>query len=93
MSNFIAKGTYIRELAHQRRIRERSAIPESSNEGFRPRFLGNSLTDFGSELQQAYNEWISTRGAAGSLAQKIPEKFSTAEHLIYDDYQIIGMNY
>ena len=93
MSNFVANGNYIRELVHHRKIRRRSEIPESSNSNFRPRFLGNALTDWGSDLQTKYNEWISSQGAAGNLAQRIPEKFSTAEHLIYDDYQIIGMNY
>ena len=57
---------------------------------FHPRFLGNSVTDIFSDLQTKYDEWIEPNGAGGNLADRIPDKFSTAEHLLYDDYPIIG---
>ena len=57
---------------------------------FHPRFLGNSVTDIFSDLQTKYDEWIEPNGAGGNLADRIPDKFSTAEHLLYDDYPVIG---
>ena len=56
---------------------------------FHPRFLGNSVTDVLSDLQTKYDEWIEPNGAGGNLADRIPHKFSTAEHLLYDDYPVI----
>ena len=65
-------------------------IQQESGHSLKRRAFGNALTDVFGTLQVFYDHWISSSGGAGNLADRLPAKFSTAEHLIYDDYQIIG---
>ena len=80
----------MRKNDHQRLIKRETDVQVASSVGSQPRFLGNSVTDVLSDLQEAYNHWITTSGGGGNIAQGVPDRFSTAEHLLYDDYQIIG---
>ena len=66
-------------------------IQQESGHTLKRRALGGAVTDVFATLQVFYDHWISSSGGAGNLVDRLPAKFSTAEHLIYDDYQIIGM--
>lgn len=86
-------GFLLRKTGQQRHTQKSSYAAEKSKIEIQSRALGNSVTDIFSDLQGAYDHWITTSGAGGNLAQKVPDRFSTAEHLLYDDYQIVGEHY
>ena len=75
-------------IAKQKYIKRK--ISAHSNERVTSRALGGTLTDWFGDLQEFYNHWITPSGGGGNLANRIPHRFSTAEHLLYDDYQVIG---
>ena len=68
----------------------KSSSIEGTKHAPKNRAFGSAITNTFEGIQNTYNQWISNSGGGGNLAQRLPD-FSTGEHLIYEDYQIIGM--
>ena len=91
LANYGANGFYIRQPTKQTQNENSYKINQLHSHNINKRAFGDAITDILGGLQNKYDNWISNSGGAGDLVQRIPAKFSSAEHLIYDDYQIIGM--
>ena len=67
----------------------KSCSKEGTRDTSKNRAFGSAITNTFEGIQNTYSQWISNSGGGGNLAQRLPN-FSTGEHLIYEDYQIIG---
>jgi len=93
LANHGGNGFYIRQPTKQKQNENSYKINQLHSHNINKRAFGDAITDIFGGLQNQYDNWISNSGGAGNLVQRIPAKFSSAEHLIYDDYQIIGPHF
>jgi len=91
--NYGVDGFYIAKPQNQRQNENTYKIKLHHGHKLNKKAFGNAVTDILGGVQHVYDHWISNSGGAGNLVQRIPAKFTTAEHLIYDDYQIIGPHF
>ena len=90
LTHSTSEGFYLMKSTPEKLIDGKISIQQESGHVLKRRAFGNALTDVFGTLQVFYDHWISPAGGAGNLVDRLPAKFSTAEHLIYDDYQIVG---
>ena len=86
----ISGGFYIDRINEHPRLKKTIQLSKASIPNDHPRAFGSTITDLLGDVQDKYNDWIKASGGGGNLANRIPQKFSTAEHLLYDDYPVIG---
>ena len=86
----ISGGFYIHRINQHPILKKTIELSKVSVRNDHPRAFGSTITDLLGDVQDKYNDWIKASGGGGNLANRIPQKFSTAEHLLYDDYPVIG---